>query len=47
MKEKKERFKIILEIETTNVSISDIENKIRKFKENLEIFRERGEDVDN
>ncbi|WP_338988030.1 hypothetical protein [Spiroplasma endosymbiont of Dasysyrphus albostriatus] len=39
MKEKKERFKIILEIATTNVSISDIENKIRKFKENLEIFK--------
>ncbi|MBP1525482.1 MAG: hypothetical protein H9Q65_02685 [Spiroplasma ixodetis] len=39
MKEKKERFKIILDIATTNVSISDIENKIRKFKENLEIFK--------
>ncbi len=39
LKEKKERFKIILEIATTNVSIGDIENKIRKFKENLEIFK--------
>ncbi|WP_252320421.1 hypothetical protein [Spiroplasma endosymbiont of Lariophagus distinguendus] len=39
MKEKKERFKIILETATTNVSITDIENKIKKFKESLIIFK--------
>lgn len=39
LKEKKERFKIILETATTNVSISDIENKIKNLKESLIVFK--------